>query len=233
MDPAAAPDFYAPMHTNLLLNTGERATAESYLDQHYYWIETMARLRPGVSLRQAQAGLSPVFHEWVASTAENDAERRDLPALLLKEGAGGLDTLRRGSDLETAVRVPLGMVALVLAIACAYIANVLLARASARRREMAVRLSMGAGRGRVIRQLLTESLLLSSIGGALGVLFAVWGVRFLTVLMANGNERSTLHPDLNWHVLGAAVALSMITGVMFGLAPAVQSTDARGCGCRC
>jgi len=222
VDPAAAPDFYVPLHTNLLLNAGEKATAESYLDQHYYWIETMARLRPGVTFQQAQAVLGPLFHEWVASTAVNDEERRDLPALLLKEGAGGLDTLRR--QYSKPLYVLFGMVALILAIACANIANLLLARASARRREMAVRLSMGAGRGRVIRQSLTESLLLASIGGALGVLFAIGGVRFLTVLMANGQERFTLHPDLNWHVLGVAVALAMSTGLLFGAAPAVQST---------
>ncbi len=222
VDPAAAPDFYVPMHTNLMLDTGERAKGESYLDQNYYWIEMMARMRPGVTLRQAQAALGPVFHEWEASTASNDRERGDLPALVFRPGAGGLDTLRR--QYSKPLYVLLAMVALILAIACANIANLLLARASARRREMAVRLSMGAGRGRVIRQLLTESLLLASISGGLGVLLAVWGVRTLTVLMANGYERFTLHPDLNWHVLGAAVGLSILTGVMFGMAPAMQAT---------
>src|SRR5438067_8572504 len=112
------------------------------------------------------------------------------------------------------------MAGLILAIACANIANLLLARATARRREMAVRLSVGAGRFRVIRQLLTESALLASIGGALGVAVAVWGIRFLTLLLANGREEFTLRPDLNWHVLGVAMALSIMTGMLFGLAPA-------------
>ncbi len=182
----------------------------------------MARLRPGVSLIQAQAALGPVFHQWVATTATNDQERANLPELLIGEGASGLDTLRR--EYSKPLYVLLAMVGLILAIACANIANLLLARATARRREMAVRLSLGAGRFRVIRQLLTESVLLASIGGAMGVLFAVWGIRSLTLLLANGNENFTLHPDLNWHVLGAAVALSMITGLLFGLAPALQST---------
>jgi macrolide transport system ATP-binding/permease protein len=222
VDPAAAPDFYVPLHTNLLLPLRARATdPQVYLDQNYYWLEMMARLRPGVSLTQAQAALGPVFHRWVASTA-NDRERATLPELLIREGATGLNTLRR--QYSKPLYVLLAMVGLILAIACANIANLLLARATARRREMAVRLSMGAGRFRVIRQLLTESVLLASIGGVLGVAFAIWGIRFLTLLLANGREDFTLHPHLNWHVLGVAVLLSLLTGLLFGLAPALQAT---------
>ncbi len=113
---------------------------------------------------------------------------------------------------------------MILAIACANLANLLLARASARRREIAVRLSLGAGRGRIVRQMLTESVLLALIGGALGMLVALAGIRMITWLIANGRENFTLHASLDWPVLGFTFALAIVAGIVFGLAPAVQAT---------
>jgi predicted permease len=225
VNPAAAPDFYVPMHANLLLTSGRGPfanPARDYLDDHHYWIQMMGRLNTGVTIAGAQAALGQVFAGWVSSTATNDKERANLPEFLLKPGAGGLDDLRR--KYSRPLYVLLTMVALILAIACANIANLLLARAAARRREMAIRLSIGAGRWRVIRQLLTESLLLAATGGAAGILFAMWGIRFLTLLLANGNGDFTFSAELNWHVLGAAAALTTITGLVFGLTPAIQAT---------
>jgi predicted permease len=220
VDPAVAPDLYLPLHTNVLVDGA--GAARMYGDGNFYWIEMMGRLRPGVRMAQAQAALAPRFHQWVATTAKTDGERAKLPALILNPGAEGLGSLRR--QYSKPLYVLLAMVGLILAITCANIANLLLARAAARRREMAVRLSLGAGRFRVVRQLLTESVMLASLGGAFGVLFAIWGVRSLTFLLSNGQENFTLHAELNWKVLCVTAALSVVCGLLFGLAPAIQST---------
>jgi macrolide transport system ATP-binding/permease protein len=220
VDPAAAPDLYLPLHANVLVDSA--GAARMYGDENFYWIEMMGRLRPGVSMAQAQAALAPRFHQWVAATAKTDGERAKLPALILNPGAEGLGSLRR--QYSKPLYVLLAMVGLILAVTCANIATLLLARAAARRREMAVRLSLGAGRFRVVRQLLTESVMLASLGGAVGVLFAMWGMRWLTVLLSSGRENFTLHAELNWKVLGVTAALSVVCGLLFGLAPAIQST---------
>ncbi len=224
VDPAGSPDLFYPMHTNELLSTGKQFgfRSKAYLEPNYYWTQIMARLRPGVSIAQAQAQLAPEFRQWVATTAASEQERANLPELIVKEGAGGLSSLRR--QYSKPLYVLLALVGLILALACANVANLLLARASARRKEIALRLSIGASRARVIRQLLTECVLLASMGGALGIFLAIWGIRFLTLLLAGGRANFTLHAELNWHVLGIAAILSLVTGVLFGLVPALQAT---------
>ena len=116
------------------------------------------------------------------------------------------------------------LVGLILTIACANLANLLLARAAGRHREIAIRLSVGAGRTRIMRQLLTESVLLAVMGSMLGLAFAQLGTRWLTLLVANGRESFQLTVDLNWRVLVVTAGLALVTGVLFGLAPALRSS---------
>ena len=223
VNPAGAQDLYLPMHASELLETRYvTKQRKKYQQRDFYWVEMMARLRPGVTREQAEAAVAPVFAAFVESTATNEKERADLPILFLQEGGGGLDGLRR--QYSKPLYVLMTLVALILAIACANIANLLLARSAARRREIALRLGLGAGRMRVVRQLLTESVLLASLGGLLGLVIAMWGIDGLTWLLANGRENFTLHANLNWRVLAVTFALAVGTGVVFGLAPALQST---------
>ena len=222
VNPAARQDVYLPMQASVPLELIYGDSLSKFSDRTFYWIQVMGRLRQGVSREQAQAALAPMFQRYVESTATAAAERTDLPAMLVKEGAGGLDALRR--QYSKPLYVLMTLVGLMLAIACANVANLLLARSARRSREMAVRLSVGAGRGRVIRQLLTESVALGALGGVLGLVFAKWGIGALTLLMANGRENFTLGAELNWNVLAVTVALSILTGALFGLAPALQAT---------
>ncbi|HKD09814.1 MAG TPA: ABC transporter permease [Bryobacteraceae bacterium] len=224
-DPGLIASIYIPMHTNLLLQARDRSGSPDryYTESEYDWVVVMARLKHGITASQAQAALSGPFAA-LEKRSKPKMRAEELPTLVVRQGAHGLDGLQR--RYAKPLYVLLGLVGLILAIACANIANLLLARAAARRREIAVRLSIGAGRFRIMRQLLTESVLLSAFGGILGIGIALWGIRALTLLLANGQEHFTLRAELNWHVLAVVAGISILTGLLFGTAPAFQATRA-------
>ena len=217
-----APAITIPMASERLIRP------DSWLPQFdYHWLSVMARLKPGISREQSRADISVIFKRLVAkqaSTVEDPYQRRIALGQTVDviAGAAGLDTLRL--QFSDPLHVLMGMVGLVLLIACANIANLLVARSAARRREIAVRLALGAGRWRLVRQFLTESVLLAMMGGSAGLLLAWRGSNALVVFMSNGQTRilPTMKPDA--HVLLFTTAVSILTGVFFGLAPAVRAT---------
>jgi predicted permease len=192
-----------------------------------HWLEVIARRRPEVTLERAAAELGVLFErEKRVEEADLDAaELRDVvrtEKLLVEPGGHGTSGLRLA--LARPLLILMVVAGLVLVIACANVANLLLARADRRRKEMAVRLGVGAGRGRLMRQLATESLLLAGLGGALGLLFAGWGSRLLLGLLSRGAAPIPLDVDLDWRKVAFALAVAFATGLGFGLAPALQAT---------
>jgi predicted permease len=223
VQPGRSPDVWVPMLDRAeLAPWGYRpADAPSLLEvRGYWWAQVMARLKDGVDEREARAKTDALFQSFVAG-ALPELERDTPPHIGFEPGAGGIDTLR--ADYRDPLLLLMAMVGLVLLIACANVAVLLLSRAMARRREFALRISLGAGRARLIRQLLTESLLMAAAGGALGVLAAGWTSRGLMFLVPP-DRRPSLDNEVDAFTLAFAAAVSIATALLFGLAPAVVAT---------
>ncbi len=186
----------------------------------------LVRLKPGVTSDAAEAELTPLVRETLAAESGTIAVTGNLNqlAVQLTPASRGQDGLRQ--RFSTALTVLMTVVGLVLLIACANIANLLLARAGARRKEIAIRLSLGCTRWRLARQLLIESLLLSTLGGAIGVVFAVWARNFVVRLATASDVSATQMPIVwDWRLLSFTVAVCVITALLFGVVPALRATS--------
>ena len=212
----AAPEMNLPSHAEIWIPLVFSPADLAPPARGSYNLQVYARLEPGVTLADAQRDVAAISERLVQQyPATNPTLNRPIRVVSISDDVVG--------DVTVPLLVLLGAVTLVLLIACANVANLLLVRAAGRDTEIAVRTALGAGRGRLVRQLLAESLLLSAIAGALGTLLAWYGVHVLTALAPGGIPRlSAVH--LDGRVLAFAAAMTMLTGVTFGLAPALSAT---------
>jgi predicted permease len=220
VDVGRSTDIFVPLNAHALHPNGNRD-----LDQRsMWWLEIMGRLKPGQTLTQAEATLQGVQPQIREATLPQDwrpsdqAEYMKEPLKLIPS-ATGQSSLR--GTYATPLKTILVVVAAVLLIACANIANLLLARASARRRELSLRLALGASRFRLGRQLLAESLILGAVGAVLGLLIAGWGSALLVRQLATPTNFVEFDLGLDWRVLAFTVAVAFATSLIFGLAPAL------------
>ncbi|HEV3061617.1 MAG TPA: ABC transporter permease [Vicinamibacterales bacterium] len=224
-----AADISVPLALEPQLNPGLTTPPSLVTRPTFWWLLLMGRLRPGVTAAQARGNLAGVFQEaarggfetYLSSLSPEDRRRSSsqdhsqIPELLVDSGSHGIYDVRE-TDIR-AVTVLTAVAALVLLIVCANVANLLLSRATVRQRELSVRLALGATRGRLARQLLTESLLLAAIGGVLGMLVGRWGQQLLPGAPGQSSP-------LDWRVLVFVIAVTTLTGVVFGTAPALRAT---------
>jgi predicted permease len=226
LTPGKTQNFWLPIAASRRLSIGFWAGTALRNSQsvRFWWVVLLGRLRRGVRRAQAQAASSVIFHNLVMHVPGRPMfGRRDDPRITLVPAQQGLTGIR---DLYAK---PLSLlmcaVGLILLIACANVAGLLLVRGRARQKEMAVRLALGAGRARITQQLLTESVLLSALGGLLGALFASWGAYGLTRLLWDQSGHATsfvVGPD--WRVVAFTASTTLAAGVLFGLMPALRST---------
>lgn len=211
---------------------GENSALNRKDNRQLWWVHLMGRLKPGATLDQARESLNSAFQaaalEMMPPPRKDNEpakiEQKDYPNLIAQTGGRGLLEIRK--LYSRTIYGLFAVVVMVLLIACANVANLLLARAALRGPEISVRLAVGAGRWRLIRQLLTESVLLAAIGGAAGILVAYWGKNALAALATRNTSflPEGVEPTLSWRVLAFTVGVSLLTGIIFGMAPAWRAT---------
>lgn len=223
--PDEQPQIWVPVTTRKHLEPGFRA----FTEHGSSWLTVIARLRPTATSVQLRAQLDTLFQvdhreqlrRWGSQLTAQQLAEEQARHVEVESGATGFSWNRGTYSRSLYVLLTIG--GLVLLTACVNVATLLLARAAARRREIAVRISIGAGRWRLCRQLLTESLLLSGAAGALSVVVAIWGSRVL-VGFASGDEPLKLNLAPDWRMFAFVTGLAIVTGILFGVAPALRST---------
>jgi len=219
------PDIFIPVTMKAQMAPNPNQTLEDRTD---HWLPVMGRLKPGITVARAEAELHPIYQPILESDAKllklsgDDLKRFISKPLLLMSGAHGRLVLQEGT--QEPLLVLMSMVGLVLLIACANLAGLLVARGEARRREIGVRLAMGARRARLIRQLLTESLLIAIAGGAAGIALARWCLNAIMAAIPPGQGMLGFVRSPDLRLLSFAIVLTLATTIFFGLAPAMRAT---------
>jgi predicted permease len=220
------PDLFIP----ITLKAQMTPNWDGLADRDDHWLAMIGRLKSGMSISRAEAAIAPTYQAMLGTESpakkSNSKARQEFLArkLILDPGSKGRPILQ--SDTKGPLRALMGMVGLVLMIACANLASLLVARGEARQREIALRLALGASRWRLVRQLVSESLVLAVAGGLAGVMLASWTLSLIVRAVPENSGASGLTPQLDYRVFIFAAAVSLLTGILFGLAPAMRATRA-------